>query len=62
MLVCGGWLGLRLAASSREVVLHLPTSGREVGWRVPTCGDWEWRIFFLPLVLFFAPHRHNPPQ
>ena len=38
MLVCGGWLGLRLAASGREVVLRLPTSGGEVGGRVPTCG------------------------
>ena len=61
MLVCGRWLGLRLATSGREVVLHLPTSGMEVGWRVPTCGDYERRIFFLPLVLFFPPHRHNTP-
>ena len=32
--------------------------GRDVGWRVPKCGDHEPRIFCLPLVLFFAPHRH----
>ena len=28
MLVCGGWLGLCLAASGTEKVLRLPTSGR----------------------------------
>ena len=55
MLVCGGWLGLRLAASGRAVVLRLPTSGREVGWRVPTCSDYERRIFFVPLVFCTSP-------
>ena len=45
LLVCGGRLGLH------------PASGRGVGWRVPTCGDYEPRIFCLPLVLVFAPHR-----
>ena len=38
MLVCGGWLGLRLAVSGREVVLGLPTSGREVGWHWGAAG------------------------
>ena len=60
MLVCGGWLGSRLATSGREVVWK--TSAREVGWHVSTFGNYERRIFFLPLVLFFAPHRHKTPR
>ena len=40
MLVCCGGLGLRLVASGREVVLRLPMSAREMGWRVPTCGNY----------------------
>ena len=27
-----------LATTGKGVVLRLPKSGREVGWRVPTCG------------------------
>ena len=29
-----------------------------MGGRVPTCGDYEPRIFRLPLALVCAPHRH----
>ena len=61
VLVCGSWLGLRMAVSGREVGLRL-TSGKEVGWRVLTSSDYESRISFLPLVLFVHLTSITPPS
>ena len=56
------WLGLRLAACGRAVVLPLPTFGREVGWCVATCGDYERRNVFFPLCYFLHLTGIKPPR
>ena len=58
MLVCGGWLGLRLAENRFCVCRRLAGRWAGVCRRVATMNG---EFFFFPLCCFFAPHRHKPP-